>query len=278
MSVAHTHSELVPAEASEAIPEARAPGRRRAWTAAPVVQVPVEAIYPNQNPVRRDVGDLSELTASIAAVGVLQPLLIDRDASGRLTIVKGGRRYQAAVDAGRDTVPCIPAAAGDASTQLLIMLAASIHQALTPLEQAEAFDRLSDAGMRAAEIARRTGFAESTVRDRLALLELPAVARRMLEHKEIGVSDAIDLARSARSQRTAARKGSKPSSIEHVPRSSRSAWFTRQHPLAEQVRSMCDHREQRTVVGGTGCGQCWEDAIRTDEYGSAVGGAMKHVS
>lgn len=45
----------------------------------------------------------------------------------------------------------------------------------------------------------------------------------------------------------------------------RAGWLTTSHPLADAVRTACTHAEGRAVVGGVGCGQCWEGAIRGDE-------------
>lgn len=44
----------------------------------------------------------------------------------------------------------------------------------------------------------------------------------------------------------------------------RPAWFTKSHPLARLVRETCTHRDTRKVVGGVGCGQCWQNVIVAD--------------
>jgi hypothetical protein len=67
------------------------------------------------------------------------------------------------------------------------------------------------------------------------------------------VTAAVDLARGvdAGQTRTVATKAARP------------AWFTSTHRLAGAVREACTHRDARQVVGGVGCGQCWERAITT---------------
>jgi hypothetical protein len=46
-------------------------------------------------------------------------------------------------------------------------------------------------------------------------------------------------------------------------------WFGPKHRLAQAVAERCEHIESRRMVGGAGCGQCWEEVIRADERGGA---------
>src|SRR3954467_14336030 len=68
--------------------------------------VPIDQIDPNPNQPRQVMGDLSELIASIAEKGILEPLVV-RQRSGRFQIVAGERRYQAAVQAGLLELPAV---------------------------------------------------------------------------------------------------------------------------------------------------------------------------
>src|SRR3954454_3986347 len=61
--------------------------------------VPIDQIDPNPNQPGQVMGDLSELIASIAEKGILEPLVV-RQRGGRFQIVPGERRYQAEVPAG----------------------------------------------------------------------------------------------------------------------------------------------------------------------------------
>ena len=70
--------------------------------------VPIEQIDPNPAQPRQMMGDLSELVASIAEKGILEPLVV-RQRGDRYQIVAGERRYQAAVQAGlRPTARGLP--------------------------------------------------------------------------------------------------------------------------------------------------------------------------
>lgn len=227
-----------------------------------VVQVPIEELHPHRNNIRSDAEhDLAELVESIRSFGILQPILVQRaEGSRRITIVDGHRRYHAALQAGRRTVPCLPAAAADYRTQVELMLASAMSARLKPMDMARAFRALqNDLGTSVAEIAQRTGYSQATVRDRLALLALPLEAQRMVEHGELSNADAVELARQAIAQRQGKPDRARAAGV--VPAHRRAAWFTAKHPLADQVRAACEHRTERVMVGGVGCGQCWEHTI-----------------
>src|SRR4029079_12894102 len=70
--------------------------------------IPIEKIDPNPEQPRSEFGDLTELTASIADKGVLEPLLVRPSRStGRWMIIAGERRYRAARAAGLTELPCV---------------------------------------------------------------------------------------------------------------------------------------------------------------------------
>src|SRR5260370_42650347 len=70
--------------------------------------IDVEKLDPNPEQPRVDFGDLSELTASIAEKGVLEPLLVKPNRqTGRWMIIAGERRWRSAQKAGLREVPCI---------------------------------------------------------------------------------------------------------------------------------------------------------------------------
>lgn len=221
-----------------------------------VVQIPIENLHPHSRNIRADArAELDELAASIRSVGVLQPLLIQRE-NGRLVIIDGHRRYHAARRAGLPTLPCLPAATGGRRTQVELMLTSAMSSRLKPMDMARAFTTLrDDLGIDVAEIAKRTGYSSATVRDRLALLALPKEAQHMVAAGELTATDATQLARQVRSTRSDSRRDGV------VPGARRQGWFTNQHALAATIKAACTHRTERVMVGGVGCGQCWEHAI-----------------
>lgn len=226
--------------------------------------VAVADLYPHPSNVRGDLGDLSELAASIEAVGLLQPLVVKPRTPGGFTVVDGHRRLGALLLTTVPHVPCIIKEHRDDSADLVTMLAAAMHKELTPLELAEAFRGLRNRGMNPAQIARATGYSLRLVNARLLLLELPHEAREMVVDHRLTLADAEDLSRQLGTRRQGTSRASSPK---------KSAWLTRNHPLAARAGAVCDHRGTRTMVGGVACGQCWEQSIREDTLATSVAAA-----
>ena len=138
-----------------------------------LLQVKAANLDPNPDNPRRDLGDLTELSASIASQGVQQPLVVTpADKQGRHTIIMGHRRYAAAIKAGLDTLPCIVRKAGQ-QEQAELMLVENIQRAgLTPIEEAKGYARLLDLGENEDQMAKATGRSRTTVRRRLKAANL----------------------------------------------------------------------------------------------------------
>lgn len=163
-----------------------------------LVYLPVEQLDPHPNNPRKDLGDLTELTESIKANGVLQNLTVvpkdeswqelakeygehpteelrnrlnDARNSGQYTVIIGHRRLAAAKLAGLSTVPCVIMQM-DELEQIRTMAIENMHRSdLTPIEQADSFQMMLDLGDTVQTISANTGFSETTVRNRLKLRE-----------------------------------------------------------------------------------------------------------
>lgn len=222
--------------------------------ASALANLPVERVHPNPRNVRRDLGDLTELTASIRTLGVLQPVVVrpGRNA-GQFILVDGHRRYEATLRAGLGHVPALGVSNAEGNQETAIMLASAMHRQLTPLEQAAAFERLSENGWTVKRIADATGYSQGTIRNRLNLMALPLSVRERVTAGQLGATEAAVLGKQVR------RTGSGSTTTGHRP-----AWFTSAHPLAGAAKALCGHRKERSAVGGVACGQCWEDVIRAD--------------
>ena len=140
-----------------------------------LLQVKTDDIVPNPANPRKDFGDLTELSSSIAAQGVQQPLVVTpADKDGRHMIIMGHRRYAAAVKAGWDTLPCIVRGA-DRKTQAELMLVENIQRSgLTAMEEAKGYAHLLDLGESEDQMAKATGRSRATVRRRLKVATLDA--------------------------------------------------------------------------------------------------------
>lgn len=139
-----------------------------------IVFLPVSRILPHPNNPRKELGDLTELAESIKAKGVLQNLTVvpATEEEGLYRAVIGHRRLGASKLAGLTEVPCIIADMTERE-QFETMMVENVQRSdLTPYEQAEGFQMMLDMGDSVEEVARKTGFSESTVRRRAKLLEL----------------------------------------------------------------------------------------------------------
>ena len=140
-----------------------------------LVYLPVEQLDPHPNNPRKDLGDLTELTESIRANGVLQNLTVVSkplsEGGGQYTVIIGHRRLADAKLAGLSTVPCVIMEM-DELEQIRTMAIENMHRSdLTPIEQADSFQMMLDLGDTVQTISENTGFSETTVRNRLKLRE-----------------------------------------------------------------------------------------------------------
>src|SRR5947209_5933262 len=125
--------------------------------------IPIDQIDPNPNQPRQVMGDLSELMASIAEKGILEPLVV-RQRGDRFQIVAGERRYQAAVQVGLRELPVVIREADDTEMLELALIENLQRKDLTPFEEAEALQRLAERrGHTHEDLARRLGSAMTPV-------------------------------------------------------------------------------------------------------------------
>jgi ParB family chromosome partitioning protein len=168
-----------------------------------MVRVAEVAEHPD-NP-RDELGDLTELAASIKTLGLRQPILVvpvstfraasavELPADARWVVLAGHRRRAACELAGVAEMPAWVradlTAEGDAPETFL---AENVHRrGLSPLEEARAMALLVDLGFSQRQIAERGGFAQSHVSKRLSLLRLPQQVQDALARAEITVAEAL---------------------------------------------------------------------------------------
>lgn len=138
--------------------------------------IPIEAIQPNPEQPRKEMGDLKPLVESVREKGVLEPLLVRSlpPFEGRYMIISGERRYQAARLAGLAELPCIEKEANDAETLEIALIENLQRKDLTPFEEADGLQALADRfGLTHEELARRVSKARSSVTESLSLRSIP---------------------------------------------------------------------------------------------------------
>jgi ParB family chromosome partitioning protein len=154
-----------------------------AITGAYLEEVPVEAITPNPRQPRQvfDQDSLTELAASITAVGLLQPVVVRKVSPGRYELIMGERRWRASQLAEVDVIPAIVRETSD-DDLLRNALIENLHrEQLNPLEEAAAYQQLlDDFAATHEELARRVGRSRPHISNTIRLLNLPpAVQKRV---------------------------------------------------------------------------------------------------
>lgn len=151
----------------------------------------LDQIKPHDGNVRRNLGDLTELAASIAGQGVLQPLVVARTGNDYV-LIAGHRRLAAAKEAGLTNVPCVIRTDLDTrAAQLQAMLTENLQRTdLTVMEEAVAYEQLQLLGVKPAAIAKTTGRSKKTVDSRLRLMSLPEQTRAGIDDGQITLADA----------------------------------------------------------------------------------------
>jgi len=140
-------------------------------------EIPLDLIDHNPFQTRSNLDEqqLAELAASIAANGVVQPVLVRPLAGGRYQLIAGERRWRASKIAGKDTIPAILRQVSDEQAMEITIVENLQRADLNPIEQARAFERLSrEFHMTQEQMAQRTGKDRATVANFLRLLRLPA--------------------------------------------------------------------------------------------------------
>jgi ParB family transcriptional regulator, chromosome partitioning protein len=147
--------------------------------------VPIDLLDPNPHQPRQVMGDLSELIASIAEKGVIEPLIV-RQRGPRLQIIAGERRYHAAVQAGLRELPVIERIASDAEVLELALIENLQRKDLTAFEEAEALQQLAQRCHYTHEdMARKLGKSRTSITEALALNNMPDEVRNLCRLADI---------------------------------------------------------------------------------------------
>ena len=161
-------------------------------------EIPVELIHPNPRQPRQvfDEEDIAELAASIAEVGLLQPIVVRQvpTAPGeelRYELIMGERRLRASKEAGLETIPAVVRDTDDVDL-LRDALLENLHRVqLNPLEEAAAYQQLlEDFQCTHAELSERIARSRSQISNTLRLMKLPPLVQRRLAANVISAGHA----------------------------------------------------------------------------------------
>jgi ParB family transcriptional regulator, chromosome partitioning protein len=159
-------------------------------------EIPVGEIdrSPYQTRTRFDEAQLAELAASVAATGVVQPIVVRPVAGGRFQLIAGERRWLASQRAGKETVPAIVRHASDEQAMEMTIVENLQRTDLNPMEQARAYEQLArEFQLTQEQMAKRTGKDRASVANFLRLLRLPAPVQAQVETGELSFGHARTL-------------------------------------------------------------------------------------
>ncbi|MET0727267.1 MAG: ParB/RepB/Spo0J family partition protein [Acidimicrobiales bacterium] len=156
-------------------------------------EVPVEAIAPNPRQPRRyfDEEALATLTASVAELGVLQPILVREVGEDRFELIAGERRWRAAKRAGLPSIPVVVRTV-DEVLSLEQALVENLHREdLNPLEEAAAYQQLmEDFSLTQEQVAQKVGRSRSAIANTLRLFQLPPSIQRLVAENQLAAGHA----------------------------------------------------------------------------------------
>jgi ParB family transcriptional regulator, chromosome partitioning protein len=203
--------------------------------------VPVTLIRanPSQPRTRFDPESIAALAESIAAVGVVQPLIVRPLGDGRYELVAGERRWRAAQSAGLATVPALIRDQDEPGRLETALIENVAREDLNPVEEARACATLvEDLGISKEELSRRLGRSRPAISNLIRLLDLPPEALELVESGTLseGHGRAILLARGVDDRRRLARDAARAGwSVRETERRAKGEGGTRrpkvvQHP------------------------------------------------
>lgn len=154
----------------------------------------VSDIEPRRDQPRKtfDPESLSSLADSIAANGLIQPIIVRPSESSALySIVAGERRWRAARMAGLSEVPVVIIDADDRKAAEYALVENIQREDLNPIEEAEGLKSLiEDYNLTQEQAAKRVGKSRAAIANALRLLELPAEVISLVGHKSLSAGHA----------------------------------------------------------------------------------------
>jgi ParB family chromosome partitioning protein len=155
--------------------------------------IPLDKLDPNPEQPRTDFGDLTELTASIAEKGVLEPLLVKPNRlTGRWMIIAGERRYRSALRAGLTEVPAVEMEVDEGAIAEIALIENMQRKDLTVWEEADGLLALCDRfGYTHDDVARKVGKSRTTVTEAMAIARIPNEVREICKEGEVTAKSSL---------------------------------------------------------------------------------------
>jgi ParB family transcriptional regulator, chromosome partitioning protein len=150
-------------------------------------ELPIGSVFPNPYQPRTEMNEeaLVELTASIEASGLLQPVVV-RPKNGKFELIAGERRWRAIQRLGWAKIPAVVKEADDQTLLTLALIENLQRNDLTAIDEAAGYQRLGEEfKLPQSEIARLVGRNRSTVANLLRLLKLPDEVKALVQQGKL---------------------------------------------------------------------------------------------
>ncbi|MCM1370460.1 MAG: ParB/RepB/Spo0J family partition protein [Clostridium sp.] len=162
-----------------------------------VVEIPLEDVLPNRFQPRIYFNEeaINDLAESIKEHGVIQPIVV-RPVGNKYEIIAGERRYKASVLADKKVIPAIISDLNDKDSAEVALIENVQRQNLTPIEEAISYKKILDMGyLNQSTLAEKLGKNQSTIANKLRLLELDDEVQEALLNSKISERHARSLLR-----------------------------------------------------------------------------------
>ena len=152
-----------------------------------IISLPLYMIAPNPNQPRSyfDPAAMEELKNSIMEYGLIQPITVRRR-NGEYELIAGERRFRAAQMAGLETIPAVVVEADNDRSAILALLENLQREDLSFFEVAESYKSLiREQGMTQTELALKVGKSQSSVANKIRLLRLPPLVKKLIRDYDL---------------------------------------------------------------------------------------------
>lgn len=148
----------------------------------------IDCVRPNPYQPRKQFskGALEELCESIKQYGVIQPINVRKISSNNYELVAGERRLRAAVMAGLKEIPAIIINVNDNDSAVMALIENLQREDLSYMEEAEGYNNLiNEHGFTQEELAQKIGKSQSTIANKIRLLRLPPMVKKILSDNNL---------------------------------------------------------------------------------------------
>ncbi len=148
-----------------------------------IAYIPISSIRPNPYQPRKQFNksSLEELCDSIKQYGVLQPINVRKMATNSYELVAGERRLRAATMAGLTEIPAVVLNVDDNDSAVVALIENLQREDLSYMEEAESYNNLiTEHGFTQEQLAQKIGKSQSTIANKIRLLKLPPLVKKIL--------------------------------------------------------------------------------------------------